>query len=254
MKIFVIAHKPYKNKFENVPDIYVTLTVGVENGNKSNTGALKDNTDINISLKNQSYCELTGLYWIWKNYKDDVIGIDHYRRYFIKENNGKRKELINEDDVKKYLKKYDILVPKKYSFLNNKTVGQQFCYSHDPLVWSSIREIIKGKYPEYLNDFDEINYQNYEYLFNMLICRKELFDKYCEWLFSILFLLEPTVDLNRYNDYNKRMFGFAAERLFNIWIKHKKVKIKELPVAFTDKRSVNKRIKNKLKKIYNAIK
>ncbi len=51
MKIFVIAHKPYKNKFENVPDIYVTLTVGVENGNKSNTGALKDNTDINISLK-----------------------------------------------------------------------------------------------------------------------------------------------------------------------------------------------------------
>ncbi|KAA8788070.1 DUF4422 domain-containing protein, partial [Lactobacillus crispatus] len=71
-----MAHKPYKNKFENVPVIYVTLTVGVENGNKSNTGALKDNTDINISLKNQSYCELTGLYWIWKNYKDDVIGID----------------------------------------------------------------------------------------------------------------------------------------------------------------------------------
>lgn len=254
MKIFVIAHKPYKNNFASVPNIYTTLTVGVNNGNKSNPGALKDNTGLNISSKNQSYCELTGLYWICKNYKDDVVGIDHYRRYFIKENNTKRKELLSEDDIKKYLKKYDILVPEKYFFLNNKTVGQQFCYSHDPLVWNSIREILKNKYPEYLYNFDKINYQNYEYLFNMLICRKELFDEYCEWLFSVLFLLEPTVDLSRYNDYNKRMFGFVAERLFNIWIKHRKIKVKELPVVFTDKGSVNNRIKNKLKKIFNAIK
>lgn len=254
MKIFVIAHKPYKNKFDKVPNIYVTLTVGVNNGNRSNTGALKDNDGKNISSKNQSYCELTGLYWIWKNYTDDIVGIDHYRRYFVKENNGKQKELLNESDIKEYLQKYDVLVPQKYSFPNNKTVGQQFCYSHDPLVWNSIREILKSKYPDYLEDFDKINYQNYEYLFNMLICRKELFDEYCEWLFSVLFLLEPTVDLDKYNDYNKRMFGFVAERLFNIWIKHKKIKVKELPVAFTDKRPINKRIKNKLKKIYNAVK
>ncbi|GAA3632640.1 DUF4422 domain-containing protein [Lactobacillus hamsteri] len=254
MKIFVIAHKPYKNNFNNVPNIYTTLTVGVDNGNISNNDALKDNTGINISSKNSSYCELTGIYWIWKNYKDNIVGIDHYRRYFIKEINRKQKKLLNENDILKYLKKYDILVPEKYYFTNNKTVGQQFCYSHDPLVWNSVREIIKNNYPEYLKDFDKINYQNYEYLFNMLICRKELFDEYCEWLFSILYLLEPTVDLNKYNSYNKRMFGFVAERLFNVWINHKKIKVKELPVVFTDKKPINERIKNKLKKIYNAVK
>lgn len=37
-------------------------------------GYIGDNTGDNISLRNPNYCELTGLYWAWKNLKCDYIG------------------------------------------------------------------------------------------------------------------------------------------------------------------------------------
>ena len=86
IEVYVIAHSPKEIKSIKGNDIYKPLFVG-RNG-KDNLGFLSDDTGDNISSKNSAYCELTGLYWMWKNSSADIIGLVHYRRYF-KNNNHK---------------------------------------------------------------------------------------------------------------------------------------------------------------------
>lgn len=242
--IYIMTHKPYKLNFKK-EKIYEDLLLGAALGNKGNANTLKDNTGDNISNKNKSYCELTGIYWVWKNSTSKVIGVDHYRRFFVKNENSP--ELLSEDDIKRILKKYNIIMPKRDpNIFTNKTAAQFFGDQHDPLVWTLCRDLIKEKFPTYLNDFDWFSRQKTGYVFNMFIGQKDLLDGYFEWLFQILDALEKEIDLSVYNDYNKRMYGFVAERLINIWIHHNNLKVKEIPVYMTDKPSLKEKIKAKI--------
>ena len=78
IKILIALHKQYE-----VPnsDIYLPVQVGVE-GKEKILDYQPDNEGENISSKNPYYCELTALYWAWKNLKADYIGLTHYRRHF----------------------------------------------------------------------------------------------------------------------------------------------------------------------------
>ena len=67
IKILVALHKSYKLPAD---DIYYPIQVGGKQiPNLKN--ALSDNTGENISSKNNSYCELTALFWAWKNLDDE---------------------------------------------------------------------------------------------------------------------------------------------------------------------------------------
>ena len=77
VKVIVAAHKPYQMPQD---EIYLPVHAGCEG--KESIGFQGDNTGDNISLKNPFYCELTCLYWAWKNLGCDFIGLVHYRRYF----------------------------------------------------------------------------------------------------------------------------------------------------------------------------
>ena len=78
MKLYVATHKSYNQVQDQ--DLYIPILVGA-NKNIGEKNYLRDNQgDNNISDRNFTFCELTGLYWIWKNSKDDIVGLCHYRR------------------------------------------------------------------------------------------------------------------------------------------------------------------------------
>ena len=73
MRLFVVTHKITKVKNSG---IYTPIFVGkAKNPNLTlPKGYLMDNKKDNISYKNNSYCELTAIYWIWKNITEDIVG------------------------------------------------------------------------------------------------------------------------------------------------------------------------------------
>ena len=123
IQVYVVSHSEEDIQDIDANDIYVPLFVGRDG--KDNLGFVSDDTGDNISSKNSSYCELTGLYWMWKNSTADIIGLVHYRRHFSKKSFGKP---INRKDIEEILKDYDISDRQKmilYEVMtNNKTYGE----------------------------------------------------------------------------------------------------------------------------------
>ena len=214
-KIYVVTHKKCE-----IPDdeLYVRLQVGKEIN--QDFGYLGDNNGDNISLKNPNYCELTGMYWMWKNTKTDKIGLCHYRRYFMRNKTFMTKEYIDS-----ILDEYDVILPPK--ILWKETVYNQYAINHKEEDMVVVREVIKEKYEEYLRAFDHVMDGHTAYITNMMITHKEILNKYCEWLFDILFEVERRIDISNYNDYQKRVFGFVSERLLNVWIANNELKVRE---------------------------
>lgn len=244
MKIFVISHKKVEL---NIPNDYQILSVGKYDGKIDSF--LSDQDLESISEKNKSYCELTGHYWIWKNTNYNIVGLVHYRRFFYKGSN-----LINNELISKNLNKYDIILPNK-SYLRETNYSHYIkedggCgYEHDLKL---LREIVLEKYPEYISCYDKYFNSKKTYYYNMLICKKDLFDNYSKFLFDILFELENRVSIENYDDYHKRIFGFISERLLNIYVMHNKLNIKEYPVYMPDTSKFNRikiRLKNFIKKL-----
>lgn len=226
MSIYVVTHKKYP-----IPKMkeYVPIQVGA--ALHDDLGYLRDSDgEDQISAKNKNYCELTALYYIWKNRSDPIVGMVHYRRYFYsKRTIHPDKEIMPFDEAKRLLKTYDLILPYKM-YRQGKTIKEDYAIYHNLQDYEKCREIVSRLYPDYLSDFDAVSKQKTLYQYNMFICRRELLDDYCRWLFDILFELEHHVDISDYDDYNQRIFGFLSERLFNVWIAHHKFKIKKSEV------------------------
>ncbi len=229
IKIMIATHKKYQFPNET---IYLPIHVGREG--KQDLGYIGDNTGENISKKNQYYCELTGVYWAWKNLKCDYIGLVHYRRYFLKENGINQNDILTEQDLNILLDKYDIILPEKIkTFRRNVRKEYESCHFKKDL--DNLEEVIKVKYPEYVSDFHDVMDSNKLSCYNMVIMSKDNFDDYSKWLFDILFALEKITNMADYSPYQKRLYGFLSERLLNVWVNHqKKLRICYLPVYETE--------------------
>lgn len=225
MSIYVITHKEFNAPIDS---FYRTLLVGAYKGHKFS--ALFDDDGENISKKNTTFCELTGVYWVWKHVKDDVIGIVHYRRYFSKTINNH--SILTEKDITNKLNNYDVIVPNRVYL--PQTLEDQFKNSFTQTELDLIERAIIKNSPEYLTTYSEIMKGHSIFFCNMMISKKKLYDQYCEWLFPILFDIESNVDMTGFNSYQMRLFGFISERLLTVWIAHNHLKTCELGMINTE--------------------
>lgn len=228
-KILVATHKPYR-----FPDneLYEPIHVGKILSN-DDFGYIGDETGENISSKNPNYSELTALYWAWKNhYFDsyDYCGLVHYRRYFKGSLLFETDSILSNKEIGIYLKDVDVLLPKKRNYYI-ETVRTHYVNAHYIHDLEMTREIISQQHPEYIEAFDFLMKQRKLHLSNMFVMKREHFDQYMKWLFDILFKLEKSVNISDYDGYQGRIFGFISERLFNVWLVHNQLLIKEIKMV-----------------------
>lgn len=236
IKILVATHKKYKMPSDT--SMYLPIHVGCEE--KENLGFQGDNSGENISTLNPYYCELTGLYWAWKNLECDYLGLVHYRRYFTKMTKGYN-ESINIDDVilnrfevEKLLENSEVIVPKRRKYYI-ETLYSHYDHTFDGSHLNLARKMIEMKNPEYLPSFEKVMKQRSGYMFNMFIMKKELADDYFSWLFPILGGMYESMDLSGLTDFEARLFGRVSELLFNVWLDKNNLKITEVPFMYMER-------------------
>ena len=216
-KIIIATHKPYW-----VPDDPMYLPVQMGHAIHPDIGYVGDDTGENISDRNWNFCELTGLYWAWKNIDADYIGLVHYRRYFASRQNRfapKRQRVIRHEEL-------GILPKERHYYI--ETNYTQYIHAHHKQDLEVTRAIIARKCPEYLPAYDLYMSKTHGHHFNMFVMKRELLGHYCTWLFDILFELERELDISHYSTNDKRVFGFVSERLLDAWLITNNISYEEL--------------------------
>ena len=197
--IYVITHKKFDDEKLN-KDIYRVLHVG--KNTDCSPEYLRDDTGDNISEKNPTYCELTGLYWIWKNVKapeDEITGLVHYRRFFTDEagykeykKSGRLPEITNGKKGEFDLAENEVILPKRYITLSTLRGSYKRC--HDIGDLDVVREAMEKTCPGYIKTFEKVLSHHKGYYFNMVICRRKVLDSYCEWLFPLMSEIERAME------------------------------------------------------------
>lgn len=210
-------------------------------------GILPDNEGENISAKNRSYCELTGLYWAWKNLKDvDVIGLCHYRRYFdfhnqcdsvmpetpFKTEDFDKIDLSIPADVTENIHDGEAYVAKPRFY--RESLFSDYCRAHisddirtlEEYIMTTQNEDIRWAWYEYMHRGCQLRH------YNMFIMTWHDFDAYCSWLFPLLEEMEKRIDISHYSPVQGRIWGYMAERLMNVWLLAKGFKLYEKPVIW----------------------
>lgn len=236
VKIFTITHKPF-----TPPTDPMFLPLHVGRANAEDLGFMGDHTGDSISHLNPYFCELTGMYWVWKNYREaDYIGICHYRRYLINEEGF----VYTEAQIEELLQQYDMITTKLLTLPGSYYNG--FAVNHHIKDLIHTGEVIKEKYPDYLDIFEELVHGPHTYFGNIFITSKPNYDRYCSWLFDILFEVQKRTDFTGYNDYHKRLFGFLSEFLQTIWIRYHKLSVHECMVGMIGEKYETRILKEQL--------
>ena len=213
IKMLVAAHK---SAAVPTDPMYLPVHVGAAL-NDADLGYQRDDEGENISSLNRSYCELTALYWAWKNLDADVIGLSHYRRYFrgdVAGPNGSR--ILSEAEAGSLMSNCDVVLatPRYYVI---ETIDSHYRNGHHGSDIDRLREVITDGSPQFLKAYNSVFAGRKLSLYNMFMMRRDIFDPYAEWLFSVLGDVESLIENESRSSYQRRTFGYLGERLLNVW-------------------------------------
>lgn len=262
LKIFLSYHKKsplYKS------DIFEPLQVGTALNTRIE-GCIFDDCGDNISDLNPYYCELTGHYWVLKNYldgsADDYVGFAHYRRLpdlcnvfdmdkpsIFGMNYSESIELftrLNSSDVMSVVEKYDVILPcSVYMYANTVNPGlreneehynvyDHFKVEHKNDLPDVLREVIKESYSEYLPALQKCFTSEKSHFYNIYIMRTPILKSFLEWEFSVLSKISDKIG-GWCDEKYRRMAGFLGETLINVWLyKHDCYKVGYVPIYMID--------------------
>lgn len=229
IKVIVATHKKADMPTDQ---IYYPVQVGALG--KKYIGYQKDCKGDNISAKNPTYCELTGMYWAWKNLPADYIGLVHYRRLFRRHEFCWKQNLdtvLTKAEAEEILQECDVILPKKRNYLI-ETVYSHYCHTHHQRDLDEAAQVLKELYPDYYPVYLQTINRTSAHMFNMFIMKRDKFDAYCEWMFPILEELETRLDLTGYTPFEARVYGRISELLLDVWIEKNEIVYEELPVAY----------------------
>jgi hypothetical protein len=242
VNIYVLQHKPYNNKHENLEN-RVPLQVGA--WDKDKFCVMCDCYGENISSKNKVYLETTGHYWVLKNDNlSEYVGIEHCCRQFL--------EFDTKEKILNVLKDYDIILPQPIMNGNSIEFDYANCHIHNDLL--VCKEILYDMNPEIGALFDDyVSNSDKFYWSNIFIAKWDVFEQAWTFIFDVLKEYEKRMGFNRIPDwmnyvkemgvnhehfkerhpdlswveYQMRIGGSLAERLFSFFVQYTGLKIYE---------------------------
>lgn len=267
-KIYIASHKPSATIDD--PN-FVRIHVGAANSLLDLGEALRDDCGDNISTKNDSYCELTALYWVWKNAPQSThVGFTHYRRHFNFNPQNRKSEnewgvldyakfdkvylgdcSLNSAGAEQILKSADIVLPTKWDVrkAGSKNMRDHFARGNHHAIgdYDMALDVLRKLFPSFKSSIKQVEESHTGYFTNMFVMRWEFFSEYCEWLFGLLLEIEKRVDVSNYDTQRKRFFGFMSEWLFNVYLVNRckrgtKINIVEIPRTFLQNTNAPKKM------------
>lgn len=232
-------------------------------------GIQPDNECENISAKNRSYCELTGMYWAWRNlHSVDVIGLCHYRRYF--DFHGQCVSYMphtafntSSFDYLDLSVPYDIIdslsdgkiylaKPRKYVY----SLYVNYCVEHisddiralEFYIFENLDSRYQAAWYKIMHCSNNLSH------YNMFLMTWNDFDAYCSWLFPILEAMENQIDISHYSSVEARIFGYMAERLLNVWVEANRMEIHYRPVIWLSDYEALQRVPSRLRMKMRCVK
>ena len=215
MKIYVVGSS--KNKFLPLDNIREKFLIDQEHEGD------------NIDFLNPWYCELTGLYYLWKHVDDDIVGLEHYRRYFVNE----KDHLLSENEIRELLKDNDILSNRSIGYSTMKPIktwlirNGKWLDTQKFLIFA--KQYVGQEYYDICTNF--LN-GDYHIMCNMFIAKKEVINEYCSFIFDVLEnyrLAEKTFG----RELPCRICGYFTEFLFGAWLIWKNKKNKFIGMKIT---------------------